>query len=67
VVSEGLGGGYLNGHIDKKMLRAYLPDYSRRLFYISGPQAFVAAVRLSLLELGVQPKNITTDFFPGYN
>lgn len=37
------------------------------LFYISGPQGFVAAVRQILLGLGVSPDSIRTDFFPGYN
>jgi glycine betaine catabolism B len=45
----------------------HIPDYKNRDFYISGPQGFVAGTRQTLLAVGVSPKNIKTDFFPGYN
>ena len=58
---------YLHGFINKDLVQNVVGDYRERSFYISGPQGFVAAVRIALLELGISPKNITTDFFPGYN
>jgi glycine betaine catabolism B len=58
---------YLAGRLDGGMIAARLPDYKERLFLISGPQAFVAAMRNDLLDLGVPRRNIRTDFFPGYN
>jgi ferredoxin-NADP reductase/Na+-translocating ferredoxin:NAD+ oxidoreductase RnfD subunit len=67
VVTKGDEPDYLHGFIDKELIKNNLPDYKDRLFYISGPQGFVAAVRLGLLELGVLSSSITTDFFPGYN
>lgn len=67
VVTKGTDPNYLHGYIDKKLISENLPDYKDRLFYISGPQAFVAAVRLALLDMGVSQSNIKTDFFPGYN
>jgi ferredoxin-NADP reductase len=58
-------GSGLHGYIDKTMIKQLIPDYKSTAFYISGPQAFVAAVRLELLDLKVA--RIITDFFPGYN
>lgn len=55
------------GTLSAELLKAGLPDYKQRLFYISGPQGFVAAVRQTLLGLGVKRSQINTDFFPGYN
>lgn len=55
------------GFIDDKLIKSAIPDYSERLFYVSGPQSFVAAVRQTLLRLGVKRSHIHTDFFPGYN
>lgn len=57
----------LSGFIDDKLITQNVPDYNERLFYLSGPQAFVAAVHQALLHLGVEHSRIKTDFFPGYN
>jgi len=67
VVTNSPAAGYLSGYVNEELIKNNMSDYLDRLFYISGPQGFVAAVRLALLNLGVEPKNITTDFFPGYN
>ncbi|MBX4199370.1 hypothetical protein KW789_00540 [Candidatus Saccharibacteria bacterium] len=57
----------LSGYVDDRLIAENVSDYKQRLFYISGPQAFVAAVHQALLRLGVERSNIKTDFFPGYN
>lgn len=57
----------LSGFINETMIKDNLPDFAERLFYVSGPQAFVAAIRQTLLKLGVPGAQIKTDFFPGYN
>jgi ferredoxin-NADP reductase len=58
---------YLPGRLDRPILIEHLPDYIERVFFISGPQAFVAAMRNNLLDMGIPRRNIHTDFFPGYN
>lgn len=67
ITTSGKEADMLHGYLDERMIKAKLPDYQQRLFYISGPQAFVAAIRGHLLDMGVKPARITTDFFPGYN
>jgi ferredoxin-NADP reductase/Na+-translocating ferredoxin:NAD+ oxidoreductase RnfD subunit len=53
------------GFIDAAMIRAKVPDFRERVFYISGPQAMVAAERRLLRRMGVPFWRIRTDFFPG--
>ena len=53
------------GFIDEGMIVRCVPDYLQRTFYISGPQAMVAATRQTLHGLGVPLRRIRTDFFPG--
>jgi ferredoxin-NADP reductase len=53
------------GLVDADMIRARVPDYRERTFYISGPQAMVTTLRRTLREIGVRPWRIRTDFFPG--
>lgn len=54
------------GIITAEAIKSTLPDYKERLFYISGPHPMVEAMRKLLRDLGVPPKQIKTDFFPGY-
>jgi ferredoxin-NADP reductase/Na+-translocating ferredoxin:NAD+ oxidoreductase RnfD subunit len=58
--------GIRTGQITPQMIQAEVPDYRERLFYISGPQPMVAAIRAGLHSLGVHEHDIKTDFFPGY-
>jgi ferredoxin-NADP reductase/Na+-translocating ferredoxin:NAD+ oxidoreductase RnfD subunit len=53
------------GLIDASMIRAKVPDFAQRIFYVSGPQAMVAAERRLLRRMGVPFWRIKTDFFPG--
>jgi ferredoxin-NADP reductase len=54
------------GQIDRKIIRSAIPDYKERIFYISGPYGFVTSVRKTLLKMGLNPRKIITDYFPGY-
>jgi ferredoxin-NADP reductase/Na+-transporting NADH:ubiquinone oxidoreductase subunit NqrB len=54
------------GRINAKMIRAEVPDYQQRLFYISGTQALVAAMQHMLRGMGVPSHQIKVDFFSGY-
>ena len=67
VVRDGAGAPpemYI-GLITQHLLRETIPDFSERLFYVSGPQAMVSVTRDALLALGVPHRRIRTDFFPG--
>jgi len=54
------------GRITPDLIRAEVPDYLERLFYVSGPQPMVRSVRNMLLGMGVKRKAIKTDYFSGY-
>jgi len=54
------------GKISTQMITTEIPDYKQRLFYVSGSHSLVTAVKAMLSELGVEPWQIKTDFFPGY-
>lgn len=54
------------GYIDEKMIKAEVPDYLERKFYLSGPRAMVKAFEETLEKMGVKKSRIKTDFFPGF-
>jgi ferredoxin-NADP reductase/Na+-translocating ferredoxin:NAD+ oxidoreductase RnfD subunit len=54
------------GFITSDLLKELVPDYSNRIFYISGPDAMVTNYKKLLLSIGVSRKNIKTDYFPGF-
>lgn len=54
------------GLITPELIKAEVPDYLERLFYISGPQPMVASMTDMLKGLGVRGEHIKTDFFSGY-
>jgi glycine betaine catabolism B len=65
--ANGLKTGYLTeGYLDDAKIRAFIPDFKERTFYVSGPYGFVSAAEASLLKLGVVYDKIVTDYFPGY-
>lgn len=64
-VAEGAAPGEYPGFIDERLLRAAVPDFAERTFYISGPQAMVTTLRATLVRMGVSRFRIRTDFFPG--
>jgi glycine betaine catabolism B len=63
----GLVSTYLTDHITSEVINEYIPDYIERIFYISGPYAFVKAQEKNLDNLGIPKSNIKIDYFPGYN
>ncbi len=65
-VRRGAGRGQYPGVIDARLVKAAIPDYLERTFYISGPQAMVKALRHMLQGIGVHRSRIKVDFFPGF-
>jgi ferredoxin-NADP reductase/Na+-translocating ferredoxin:NAD+ oxidoreductase RnfD subunit len=53
------------GHIDETLIREEVPDFCDRIFYVSGPPAMVTAAKKAIAALGIKPKRIRTDYFPG--
>jgi ferredoxin-NADP reductase len=57
---------YITELVDKDKIKETIPDYSERIFYISGPYGFVKAVEDALITLNVPLHQIKVDYFPGY-
>ena len=55
------------GRINTKLISEEIPDYSERIFYISGTQSMTESIKLMLKKLGVPTKNIKVDDFSGYS
>lgn len=58
--------GVSPGVLDEQTIKAIVPDYKDRLFYVSGPNQMVTATKKVLQVLGVRHTNIKTDHFSGY-
>ena len=54
------------GRFTAELIQEAVPDYSERLFYISGTRPMVTAVQTMLHSLGVNKSQIKVDFFSGY-
>jgi ferredoxin-NADP reductase/Na+-translocating ferredoxin:NAD+ oxidoreductase RnfD subunit len=54
------------GRIDADLIRRELPDFAKRMFYISGTHTMVDGLTATLRELGIPGRQIKTDFFPGF-
>lgn len=54
------------GRINADMVKKYVPDFSERIFYLSGPRSMVDAFENVLKNMGVKKEKIKTDFFPGF-
>lgn len=54
------------GRVDATMLEKYVPDLERPMFYLSGPEGMVKAMRQLLVGLHVNEDNIRTEEFAGY-
>lgn len=54
------------GRITAEMIKADIPDYQERLFYISGSLPLVSGIKKTLRSLGLSNKQIKTDDFSGY-
>ena len=49
-----------------QMLTKDIPDWSERIFYISGPNSMVIAFENILKNVGVKKNKIIMDYFPGF-
>jgi len=54
------------GQIDETMIKRYVGNERRAVFYISGPQPMVLAFEKKLSDMGVGKSHIKADYFPGY-
>ncbi len=52
--------GY-RGRINREILSREIPDAGKRLHYLCGPPGFVESVRGTLLDLGVDRRNVKTE------
>lgn len=53
-------------HIDENKIRELIPDFARKIFYVSGPEPMVDALGESLKAMGLPEENLKQDWFPGY-
>lgn len=54
------------GRIDEAMLRRHISDLDAPIYYLSGPESMVKAMRQLLTGMGVNEDNIRTEEFTGY-
>ncbi|MDB5179317.1 MAG: oxidoreductase [Patescibacteria group bacterium] len=54
------------GPITTALIKAEIPDFRERVFFVSGPRPMVTATVAALKTIGVHASRIKTDFFPGY-
>ena len=54
------------GRITPAMIQNEVPDFMQCVFYLSGPNAMVEEFEGTLAEMGVPPRHIRKDFFPGF-
>ncbi len=54
------------GTINEAMLRRHIPDVRLPIYYLAGPAAMVAAMRVVLEKMGVASKDIRYEEFYGY-
>ena len=68
VLSQGDSGWEgKRGHIDSRLIKEEIPDYSERRFYICGPPLMVEAMKKILLdELNLSAEQIIIENFTGY-
>lgn len=54
------------GRVDAAMVRKYVPDLNQPIYYLSGPEGMVKAMRQLLVGLNVSEDSIRTEEFAGY-
>jgi len=54
------------GHIDAEMIGRHVQDLDKPIFYLSGPEGMVKAMRKLLIDLNANEDNIRTEEFTGY-
>ncbi len=55
-----------HGRVDEAMLKRYIAELNSPIYYLSGPEAMVKAIRQLLVGLKVNEDNIRTEEFAGY-
>jgi ferredoxin-NADP reductase/Na+-transporting NADH:ubiquinone oxidoreductase subunit NqrB len=55
-----------SNRINADIIKSDVPDYMERVFYISGTQSMVRAIRSLLIGLGIPKHQIKVDYFSGY-
>lgn len=54
------------GRVDAAMLKKHVPDLHRPIYYLSGPEGMVKAMRALLMSLEINEDAIRTEEFTGY-
>lgn len=54
------------GYFTSDKIQKYVPDFTSRVFYLSGPQLMVQNLEQTLRSIGITSGQIKTDYFPGY-
>ncbi len=54
------------GLVTAEMVRRHVPDLNQPMYYLSGPEGMVKAIRQLLVDLKVNEDNIRTEEFSGY-
>jgi ferredoxin-NADP reductase len=54
------------GYINEAMIKKYIEDITKPIYYLAGPPAMVSAMREMLVKMGVIEDNIRTEEFGGY-
>ncbi|SRR5581483_2360676 len=62
----GVATHYIVGRPSHDILQSIAPDLTKRLIYLSGPNAFIASCRALLRAMHVCKRSIKTDYFNGY-
>lgn len=67
VTSEDLADSSIEyGRVDEAKLRRHVSDLNSPIYYLSGPEGMVKAMRQLLVKLNVNEDNIRTEEFAGY-
>ncbi|MBI2011263.1 FAD-dependent oxidoreductase [Candidatus Daviesbacteria bacterium] len=52
--------------IDANIIKQYIPDILKPIYYVSGPEPMVEAMEKIVYEMGVPKEQVKRDYFPGY-
>ena len=63
---EGKDWKYEFGRCNIEMIKKYVKDIKKPIYYSAGPPGMVAAMKAMLLESGIKEDNIKTEDFVGY-
>lgn len=55
-----------HGRVSAEMVKKYISDLNKPIYYLSGPKGMVTAMRKLLVDLKVNEDNIRTEEFAGY-